>query len=235
MAREERAAVAGVDRVWIPSEREAEQVTAWGTGVPIDVVPNATDTDVYCPGDVPDDDRFDLLFVGTTHYFPNFQGIMWFLDEVWPTIRSRRPGTTLRIVGGMPPTELRDRESEHVRVEGFVDEILPYYRAAALTVVPLLSGSGTRLKLLEAAAVGTAFVSTSIGSEGIDVVGGVHCRIEDDPARFAAACLELLDDDARRAELSSAARRLVLDRYGYAAVGAATARLVDEFLAARVG
>lgn len=149
-----------------------------------------------------------ILFVGTLSYFPNAQGIDWFVRNVWPAVRDAMENQIkLDIVGLRPPQAILELSTRSgIRVTGDAPSVLPYYHAAQIVVAPLLAGSGTRIKLIEAAALGRAIVTTSLGCEGLGFVDGVHAEIADDPLDFARRVIALARDPARRERLAKAAR-----------------------------
>jgi glycosyltransferase involved in cell wall biosynthesis len=187
-------------------------------GLPVDVVPNGVDLERFVPvGGRPK--AAAVLFTGSLDYPPNAEGILWFATEVLPRLRARQPEVRLTIVGRNPPRRVRALAADPtVEVTGRVDDLKPYHEAAAVAVAPLRSGSGTKLKVLEALAVGRPLVATAVAAEGIAVVDGVHLLVRDDPDEFARAVAELLEDPARGAALAAAGRRLVVERYDWDAL-----------------
>jgi len=133
------------------------------------------------------------------------------------SIRAEEPGTRLSIVGRTPTAAVRALANEHVEVTGTVDDVRPFVRKAAVYVVPLRIGGGTRLKIFEAMAMGQSVVSTSVGAEGLPVADGEHVLIADEPRAFADAVLSLIRSAARRRALGAAARTLVVNRYDWSA------------------
>ncbi|HEY0757685.1 MAG TPA: glycosyltransferase family 4 protein [Acidisarcina sp.] len=177
-----------------------------------------------------------LFFVGVLGYPPNSDGLAWFAREVWPLIIAERPRVRLEVAGHAPPPEvMKLNDIANVTVRGFVEEIISYYQQASVVIVPLRAGGGTRLKVLEAMALGRAVVSTTIGCEGLEVVPGEHLLIADDPAEFAAAVLGLLGDDTLRQRIVKSARRLVEDQYDWHAIGSKLAGVYHELASTRVG
>ena len=198
-------------------------------GVRTAIVPNGVNTEYFTPA--PDEETPALIYTGGMNMFANRDAVMHFLGEVWPHIRAASPGVRFYAVGQDPPKELTAfaASDPNVVVTGYVDDIRPYVRKAAVYVVPLRVGGGTRLKVLDAMASGKAIVSTSIGCEGIDVKPGEHLVTADTPETFARETLALLDDRARRRTLGGAARELVERRYAWAIVGN---QLLDAYQAA---
>ena len=217
LARMERRVCSAADRVLACSDIDAERLQALAPAARVTVVPNGVDLAGFCPGADPAGDDRTLVFVGQMSWFPNRDGIEHFLAAVWPRIRQRHPAR-LRIIGRDGDTILPPAPG--VERTGFVADLRPLIESAAVYVVPLRVGSGTRLKLLEAMAMGKAIVTTRIGAEGLGLVDGTHALLADSPEAFAGAVARLLDDRALRLRLGLAARQLAEQRYGWDAIGA---------------
>ena len=185
--------------------------------VPLLVVPNGCDTD-YFQQTEPVSDQFELVFTGTMQYRPNVEAMLFFCREIYPIILAKVPRCRLKIVGNKPPPEVKALEKlGDIEVTGFVDDVRPYMASAAVVVVPLLSGSGTRLKILEAMAMGKAVVTTTVGAEGIDYTYGSDIIIADDPVSFAENVVALLADSPKRKMLGKNARELAEQKYSWQA------------------
>lgn len=196
-------------------------------GLPVSVIPNGVDTDHY--PFLADADGAALLLVGTIGYPPNRDAALFFCREILPLVERRTPEVVLNIVGHAPPPEIRAWASRpNIEVTGPVPDVRPYYQEAALTVVPLRAGGGTRLKILESMALGRAVVSTTVGCEGLDVVDGEHLLIADSAPGFAAAVTRLLRDRPLRREIARNARNLVKRRYDWGMIGENLAELYDR-------
>jgi polysaccharide biosynthesis protein PslH len=150
------------------------------------------------------------------------------VTDIWPRVRAAVPTARFIAVGQDPPAELRALATADsgIEVTGFVADIRPYVRQAAVYVVPLRVGGGTRLKVLDAMAMGKAMVSTSVGCEGIEGRAGEHLVIADAPADFARATVALLNDPGRRLALGRNAREFVESRYAWSIIGT---RLMDTY------
>lgn len=229
LGRFEAAACRRADLVLACSDRDCAQLAGLGARAAV-TVPNGVDLDGNRPGD--GDEDGSLVFVGQMGWFPNRDGVEWFLAEVLPRVLARRPRLRFTLVGKAGGLQLPANVAANVDVTGFVDDLRPLVRRASLYVVPLRMGSGTRLKVLEAMAFGKAIVTTSIGSEGIELEDGVHAEFADDAPAFADRILALLDDPGRRAALGRAARRLAEARYGWDAIGEAMLPHYERLLAA---
>jgi len=183
------------------------------------VMPNGVDLDWY-KGDFGAPEPGTLVFPGALTYSANFDAIAFFLHQVFPLIKARRPEIILRITGktnGVPVDRLPLDES--VVLTGYLDDVRPTVAQSWACVVPLRVGGGTRLKVLEAMALGTPVVSTSKGAEGLEAMHGKDILIADTPAEFADAVLRVLDDRALRARLATNGRKLVESRYGWEGIG----------------
>jgi glycosyltransferase involved in cell wall biosynthesis len=181
----------------------------------IEVIPNGIDLKEYGSenGKVQPN---SLIFCGSCDYQPNYQGISWFLEKVYPLIKSRESGVRLTVTGNvraLPVTLNAD-----VIQTGFVDDVKPLLSSACVSIVPILSGGGTRLKILESMALGTPVVSTSKGAEGLKVTNGLDLLIGDCPEMFAQSVLSLLDNERLRNRIAQDALRLVQEKYDWAEI-----------------
>jgi len=190
---------------------------------PVHVVPTGVDTDYFAPpiSNQPSPiSNSALIFTGSMDRLPNEDAMLFFCREVLPIIRTEAPGATLTIVGRAPTPAVKRLAEEHagVNVTGRVEDVRPHMRDAAVYIVPLRIGGGTRLKIFEAMAMGKAVVSTTVGAEGLPVINGEHIVIADEPRAFARAVVGLIRDRDRRAALEAAARMLVVERHDWSAV-----------------
>lgn len=188
--------------------------------VPVSVIPTGVDTRVTAPRpEQPGPPR--LVFTGTLSYQPNSEGIAWFADHVWPEVLRAVPNAQLDIVGRGPPSSvlaLDDRPG--INVIGPVPVMGPYFDRAHAVIVPILTGAGIRVKIVEAMAAGRAIVSTSLGWEGLPhVVSGQHLLVADDPAPFAAAAIRLLREPELRQRLAGQGRSLAERHYDWRKLG----------------
>jgi glycosyltransferase involved in cell wall biosynthesis len=176
-------------------------------------IDTAVDVDYFRPNGTPEK-ADQIVFIGSLDWLPNQDGVLFFAERVWPLIRRAKPQAVFQIVGRNPPRNVRRlQHTQGIEVVGTVPDVRPYLDGAAVVVVPLLVGGGTRIKIFEAMAMGKALVSTTIGAEGLPVKSGDHLLLADDPAAFAHAVLELLRDAGRRVRLGQNASRLVHDSY----------------------
>lgn len=147
-----------------------------------------------------------MLFVGSFRHLPNQEALAWFVKDILPLVVAERPTAKLVIVGSDPPPDLAHlKTNPHIHLTGFVEDIRDPLRTCAVFVCPILSGSGIRVKLLEAFAAGIPVVSTSVGAEGLTERSGDVCELGDDAATFAAGILRLLTDHEHAKALARAA------------------------------
>ncbi len=234
LRRDEIAAFRRADGIYTCSAADRDRVLSDVPSARTAVVPNAADVDFYRPrpSDPPSDGR-TVVFFGLLSTFPNTDGVLHFLAEIWPRVVAERPDARFKVIGARPPASVRALAGPRVEVTGLVDDLRPHLASAAALVVPLRLGSGTRLKIVEGMAMGKAIVSTALGAEGIDAVPGRDLLVADDPASFAAAVIRLLDDPGLAARLGSAGRRLAVERYSWAAAALALEGFYAEVLASR--
>jgi glycosyltransferase involved in cell wall biosynthesis len=156
-----------------------------------------------------------LLFIGNMGYPPCVDAVLYFCREIFPRIRRATGAAELWIVGRDPQPEVLQLNGNGVHVTGQVDDVIPYYRQSAVCVVPLRAGGGTRLKILEAMALGRPVVSTAIGCEGLEVIDGEHLLIADDPDQFAEKTVRLLTNRKLYDHISTNGRKLAETRYDW--------------------
>jgi glycosyltransferase involved in cell wall biosynthesis len=155
-----------------------------------------------------------IVFSGNLEYHPNIEAVRWFRTSVWPRIRERSPGLEWRLIGKNPDAVARwTSGDDRIRATGPVEDAVAEIARAKLAVVPLLSGSGTRFKILEAWAAERAVVSTPIGAAGLNASDGEHLLLAQGASALASAVLRLLDDPSLRAQLGQSGRALYLNRF----------------------
>jgi glycosyltransferase involved in cell wall biosynthesis len=202
-------AVSEADRGLLAANAPGADIRAVGTGV---------DTSYFHPNGAVEAPA-SLVFTGSMDWYPNEDAIMYFIAEILPGLRREVPGLSLAVVGRDPADRLRAAcGAAGVQVTGTVADVRPHVAEAAVYVVPLRIGGGTRLKIFEALAMGKAVVSTRVGAEGLPIVPGEHFLQADSPADFTQAVVTLLKDPDRRHALGRAGRRLVEERYSWTQV-----------------
>ena len=218
-ARAERQYLSLADHVLTVSDIDREYFLRLNGPAKITVIPTGVDLDFFRPMAV-EEQPDTIVFTGSMDWMPNEDGIFYFVQDILPRIRREIPDASVLVVGRNPSSRLIElgKTTKGVKVTGKVDDIRPYVQRGSVYIVPLRVGSGTRLKIFEAMAMGKAVVSTSIGAEGLPVRPGRDVLIADTPDEFAGAVVGLLRDRVRRGELGRAARQLVAQQHGWDSV-----------------
>lgn len=206
-----------VDGVIAITEVDAEWYRNHGDGTPVHVTPTGINPELYpnYPSKSP-----DVFHLGAMDWIPNVHGIEWFANKVWPEVLKRNSQVTFHL-GGRDSEKLKlHNPAAGFFVEGKVDDASKFYQKHGVFVVPLLAGSGMRIKVLEAMAFGKAIVGTSVGVEGIPFENGVHGIIADNEVSFAKAVVELINKPELREELGNNARALIHSKFNESELGA---------------
>lgn len=233
----ESAHLLAAERRWCPtfdanlvvSEDEGQLVKASCGNSAICVVPNGVDIEYFTPR--PDPGGAQLLFCGRLDQLANKGAITYFFESIWPQLTDRMKNVEINVVGKNPPAWLV-RLSQHdprVHVPGFVDDVRPYFQKSTVFVCPITDGGGTRLKILDALAMGMPIVSTTFAASGLRLYDGKHLLLADTPADFVSKVCRLLSDKAQRADLTLASREVVVSAYAWEVIGQ---RLRDAYAAA---
>lgn len=210
------------------ADRQAAKELVANSQPPVEVIPNGVDCTHNRPG-LAAHATCTLVFNGSLAYSANYSAMQWFLSQVWPRIRAQAPDAELLITGSTAGVQLNDLAlDDHVQLFGYVDDIRIPVSKATIAIAPILQGGGTRLKILEAMALGTPVVSTFKGAEGLNVVSGEHLLLADDPERFAQAVHSLLRNPQARQRLADNARRLVETDYDWQQIGQHFVTVIEE-------
>lgn len=218
LRNEEEQAWRDADLCLATSEPDAARVRE-SIGKDCLVIPNGVDDTFFerQPMDVAEPGS--IVFTGAIRYQPNADAVTYFVRRVWPLIRDLEPNATFNIVGADPPDEVvRLGELSGVRVSGSVDDVRPWLRSASVVVVPLLSGGGTRLKILEAFSSGRPVVSTTVGASGLEVEDDKHLIISDRPMDMAQSVVSVLRDRKLAEMLGDNAYQLVQANYRWSTI-----------------
>jgi polysaccharide biosynthesis protein PslH len=222
LRREELGTYRDADGVYLCSAVDQRRLLNEAPGARTAVIPNAADVEYYKPRPAhPPPDGRTVVFFGLLSYPPNIDGVIHFVRDIWPRVAEAHPEARFKIIGGRPPPSLLALAGPRVELTGFVSDLRPHLAAAAAVVVPLRLGGGTRLKIVEAMAMGKAIVSTTLGAEGIEAVPGRDVLIENEPTAFAEAVNRLLASPGMAARIGQSARQLAVGRYAWS--GAARA------------
>jgi glycosyltransferase involved in cell wall biosynthesis len=232
LRREELGTYGAADGVYLCSAADAQRLHDQNPAARTMVIPNAADVTFYQPRPAdPAPDGNTLVFFGLLSYVPNIDGVKYFVESIWPRITAANPHARFKVIGGSPPPALLALAGPRIEFIGFVPDLRPHLAAAAAVVVPLRFGGGTRLKIVEAMAMGKAIVSTTLGAEGIESVPGRDLLIEDQPAAFADAVNRLLAAPREAARIGQAARQLAEARYSWSGAARALEGFYSELLA----
>ena len=217
--RYERVLSPKFDAVTCTSDIDAAVFQQHCTENAIEIIPNGVDITHYRP-DFTTEAPAHLIYIGSMDWYPNEDAVAFFADEVLPRIQEKVPDVAFSIVGGNPSARVQKlAERDGIIVTGRVPEIKPYFAEATVFVVPLRIGSGTRLKILEALAMGKAIVSTTVGAEGLDLKDGAEIFIADEPTAFADAVTRLLTDAQLRRRIGENGRSRVEQDYDWRSIG----------------
>jgi glycosyltransferase involved in cell wall biosynthesis len=236
MERYERDTVARFGHVIAVSDTDRTAMAAMTDPARISVVPTGVDTLGFRPAVRNESPAPEVLFLGSMDWEPNIDAVQYFCDTMWPSILAAVPQARFRVVGRNPPPAIQRLASASVEIVGRVPSVAEHLHRAAVFVVPLRIGGGTRLKIYEAMGAAKAVVSTTIGSEGLDVHHGQDVLLADDPASFADAVARLLREPEARRRLEDGALALAA-RYDWSAVAEQFERILAGAIEAseRVG
>jgi sugar transferase (PEP-CTERM/EpsH1 system associated) len=220
------SAVSELERMWI--QQHAPTAT-------VELVPNGVDTK-YFSATCASKPNLSLVFTGLMDHSPNVDAVVWFCNDILPRLRRKIPDLSFKIVGSRPhPKVLELGKKDGVQVTGEVADVRPYLVASSALVVPLRSGGGTRLKILEAMAMGRPVISTTLGAEGLDVTPEVNILIADTPDQFVNRILFLLASPETANRLGMAGRQLVVEKYDWRLCLGRLENLYDKLLEATGG
>jgi glycosyltransferase involved in cell wall biosynthesis len=211
-----------LEREWYPKVERCiavspnDQKVIEGYGAKVSLVENGVDIEHYNIGPV-DVDGERLIYTASFETFSNQDAVDFFMDKIFPLLKSQNPKVSFWIVGKDPPKKLRNYASKdpRVHVTGTVPDVREYISKSSICVIPLRIGGGSRLKILEALAMKKAVVSTSVGAEGLRVRDGEHILIADEPQDFVAKVSWLLRDPDKRRALGIAGYELVRSAYDW--------------------
>lgn len=216
----------------VTSERDKRVLQSDLPTTPFCVIPNGVDSNYFQQNGAEIAEDNTLLFTGTIDYYPNTDGLKYFLDAILPLIQVEVPDVKFIIAGKNPPPAIRQyADLRGVTITGFVQDMRTYYHKAIVVVVPLRMGGGTRLKILEAMAMKKAVVSTSIGAEGLEVQPGKEIVTADDPKHFARATVDLLRNADRRRKLAEAGHKVATTKYDWKSISDRLLNIYDRLTA----
>jgi glycosyltransferase involved in cell wall biosynthesis len=227
--REELQVWAGCHGVVVTSETDLAVVHSNEPRKPACVVPNGVDIDYFRPA-AADPEAATVVFSGAINYRPNTDAVAYFIRDVMPHLKRYNPSARFVVVGQGAPEWLVRMADASVEFTGWVADVRPHLQRAAVVVAPLRAGSGTRLKILEALAMGKPVVTTSIGCEGLSVIDGEHLKVADDPDAFAEVTARLISDRAAAREVGRSGRRLVEREYSWDVIATRMERFHSQLI-----
>lgn len=202
-------------KVIVMSSVDKEMLLAKDKNLDISVVANGVDTAYFQPIDT-EYDNCTLMFLGLPSHGANLDSLRYFCKEIYPKVRAKLPSIRLTVFGEGWVAAFGDLCCDKsITLKGYVEDLRPYLAHCAALIVPLRIGSGTRLKILEALAMGCPVISTSIGCEGLEVTNGQDILIADKPAKFARRIVDVVTDTRLRQRISKNARRLAETKYSW--------------------
>jgi glycosyltransferase involved in cell wall biosynthesis len=210
----ERRVCQTFDQVVTVSEPDRARLNKLAAGKTPECIPICLDSSEVPPLPPPNGPG-EVTFAGAMHWPPNADGIRWFAREVWPHVERALPRARLNVLGKHPPPELSSSAPATIAVHGYLADPLAVLARPAVAIVPLHSGGGVRVKILDAWARAIPVVSTTIGAEGLEARDGEHLLLADSPGEFAAAVVSLLTDPRRAARIGRSGRRLLETRYDW--------------------
>jgi len=198
------------------SDVDAQTLLSRSPKAHIHIVENGTDTSYFVPTDAPAEPR-SLIFAGLLRWYPNVSAVQYFVREIWPLVKLQCPGVRFYVAGQRPSESLVERltQDPNIVVVPSPDDIRPWVARGAVFVCPILDGGGTKLKILDALAMGKAVVSTAIGCEGLQVKHGENILVADTPRDFAREVLRALGNEPLRKQLGTMGRALVEKQYSW--------------------
>lgn len=220
MLRYESRTVRRFDHVIAVSEHDRQLMSAWVPASKISVISTGVDLEQYSPAMQARQEQPLVVFVGAMDWEPNIDGVEYFCKDIWPSVLRQIPDARFRIVGRNPGRRVQNLTSESVTITGQVPSVVEHLHEAAVVIVPLRVGGGTRLKIYEAMAAGKAVVSTSVGAEGLDFLPDRDLILADDPSSFAQSVVNMLGDAELRLRYEQAAAKQAA-KYGWPAIGRA--------------
>jgi len=212
----------------VMSEIDRDKLLSLDPHLEVVVIPNGVDTGYF---EFKPDGRpsTNLIYIGAMNNLTNIDAVLYFNREIYPRIKKEIPDVQFTIIGGNPtPQVLTLMNDASISVTGYVDDVRPFADKGTIFVVPLRIGSGTRLKILEALAMGIPIVTTSLGIEGIQARNGEHLLIADTPQEFARCVIELLQDKQFRLRLAAEGRKLVERKYDWRVIGNQMDKLIQH-------
>jgi glycosyltransferase involved in cell wall biosynthesis len=231
MFHHEKQASARFDAIIAVSENDKQLMEKWYGARHVYVIPTGVETDYYFPRpDIPEKNQ--IVFVGAMDWLPNYDAMLFFLEDIYPLLQKEAPEVSTIIVGRNPPPKLRRLVQKYPRVylTGWVQDVRPFVHESAVFIVPIRIGGGTRMKIYQAMAMGKAVVSTRIGAEGLPLQHRKHIYLTDHPEDFARAILTLLRNPVERKRIGQNAHQYVMENFRWEIVARRFAEICYEIV-----
>lgn len=219
LKRFERTIFTCFDSVIAVSENDRDAFVDLCPGATVEIIENGVDTSEFLPGKF-DTEGFTLVWLGGFGHYPNLEAILYFLREIYAEVKKQVASVRLVAIGGGVTEELKRYSDQDPSVQflGFVEDPLPIIETSNVFISPILSGGGTKLKVLEAMALGKPIVTTPVGAEGIDGRSGEHFIVADGAEPFAESVCEILNDRSLQKKLAEKARELAEEKYDWSRI-----------------
>jgi glycosyltransferase involved in cell wall biosynthesis len=220
LERFEQSACAEVHMNFTVSGLDKERLRRIIPSAQVEVISNGVDVEYFKPGPEPAVPG-NLLMASGMNWFPNRDAVLYMCDDIWPLLSRRIPDLSWTVVGASPPQQLLDlaAQDKRISVTGFVDDVRPYLSQAEIYLCPMRDGGGTRVKILDALAMGKAIIATTMACEGIDVTPDRNVLIANTPEEFVEQVQRLHCNDTLRESLGREARSLAVDYYSWPVIG----------------
>ena len=208
---------------------DSKRIEHISPGIVTRVIPNGVDTKFFLPNSTVIADPYSLVFIGGMSWYPNREAMLFFARQIWPLLKERIPSIKMNVVGECPPQELLElaKWDSNFHVHGFVDDVKKYFNEAGIYVCPISDGGGTKLKILDALAMGKPIVANPVACEGIDVINGKNVSFAEKPEDYVNKICELADNPTMRIEMGRNNRQLILDKYSYDVIGRDLLELIE--------
>ena len=212
------------------SDLDSLRIETLSPGVATHVIPNGVDTDFFSASNKVTPDPYYLVFIGGMSWYPNREAMLFFARQVWPLLKEKIPGIHMHVVGEAPPEELHElaKVDDNYHVHGFVDDVKSIFYQAGIYVCPISDGGGTKLKILDALAMGKPIVAHRIACEGIDVIDGTNVLFAEAPEEYVYNIKKLIEDQTLMEELGVNNRKLILEKYSYRVIGGDLLKLLER-------
>jgi len=204
----------------VVSELDKDRLLSFIPNLNVDIIPNGVDV-IFFKATNSNIKKHNIVFAARLNAYTNEDAIVWFLKEMWPLLKERVSDVSLTIAGRNPTLRIKKEIGldPAVKLTGYVDDIKPFIEQAEVYVCPMRDGGGTKLKLLDAMAMGKAIVTTSVGAEGLKLKDGEHVLFANDSSSFVSHIVEIFENSGLRLQLSNKSRDLVTKTYSWEIIG----------------